>query len=674
MLRSKKDGQVTLFVIVGVVLVVVTTFLFFSGNLEFLQSYDTRLKNEVSEVVDNCLEEVTLRGVFLLGVQGGYIEIPEAVSLDPRRHTSFGFEIPNWDSEFGEVPSVSFMKSELDLFIRDEALVCVRRGLSALDERFNISLGDTFFVSSQVNPESVVVEAELPIRFNEWNSDEVLFVSDFFVRLDSLRLGDIFDLALQIYGLEGSTYFLEDLILDQIYSASDYSSPQSMPTEGMVLSCARRVWTVEQLKRNLANLNNNNFKYLYFEGTESIDDVFEANLNEEFGTEDLRDYFESHYSFLLPNTRSSFENYGVEVFMPSTEITGESGYFKSYPYREFEVTPSSGGVVKSDDFKVDLDLVQMPIPCVQIFHHLYDLDYDLVFRITDLSEEGGGYVFQFPVRVVIAKNEPKFEPVSFIGEVEPTADNEAFCSEENRIYPLRIIARDDEGEFLSDVNVTYKCISLTCDLGQTQRPTFRGIVRREAVPVLDTQFPFCIGGRVIVEKEGYHKGEIRIDTDESLIGRSPVPVYEVEMVPVLEFGVDATTFLFKRREDGKSVSRAEVESGSVYVSLENDERDFLSEAIWPNDGEFLNSLKLLEMEGVAYNVSVIYADSQGELRGFLEIENWKPTLSELYGGDEILFVVPASSEAIDIDSYFDFYEFMRGAVESGAGGYGISFR
>src|SRR5690606_14715941 len=135
------------------------------------------------------------------------------------------------------------------------------------------------------------------------------------------KLGDMYELASQIYEFERETYFLEELVLDQIYSAADYSDRSiSLPSEGMSFSCASQIWTRQGLINNLLELNENNFKYLQFDGTYSKEYLLDANFREEYGNLENRAYFESHYVFELQNPKRSYENYEVNTFVPISTV------------------------------------------------------------------------------------------------------------------------------------------------------------------------------------------------------------------------------------------------------------------------------------------------------------------------------------------------------------------
>ncbi|MDA3856480.1 MAG: hypothetical protein PF569_09570 [Candidatus Woesearchaeota archaeon] len=651
---KKNKAQISIFIIIGVILIIVLSFLFFSGKYELFIPHDTKIKNQVSEIVEDCVYDATSRGVFLLGFQGGYIEIPLDVAANPSKHADFGSIIPNWDSERGDIPTILSMQRELENFVKEEAYSCVYNNLNNMTN-FDISIDekDTFEVESRINDHNVVVESYFNVKFNEKNSEEILTVSDYYVKLDNTRLGSLYKLAVEVYNHEGSTYVFEDLIIDQIRSADNYGDPESMPTEGMSFSCSNKIWTKEQLKKNLANLNNNNFRYLYFDGTYSKESLYQSSFNEDYGTLGLRDYFDKNYVVDMGNINSDFANYNVEVFMPSTEITNSEGYFQSYPYREFEVSPSSGQIVRSMEMEVDLG-AKIPIPCIQVYHHLYDLDYDLIVKLTDYSEDGNYDIFQFPLRIIVENNEPKKVSFTSIVQEPRTFNLDAYCNDESYEYPLKVIALDNYGNYLDRVNVSYKCINLKCDMGETKIPSN---VLGYPKPELVTDYPFCIGGKVIGEKEGYFTAEQRVNTDSSLLKREVFfgeNFVELEMIPIISYDVDVETFLVKYA-DGQGDRIMDESEGSVIITVENKELKFDSTAMWPNGGDFLNKIEFLDDPEVVYNVSIVFMDAESQLRGLLELEDFSPELSS----NRIQFVIPGSRTPIEENGYLEFYEYVQ---------------
>jgi hypothetical protein len=315
----------------------------------------------------------------------------------------------------------------------------------------------------------------------------------------------------------------------------------------------------------------------------------------------------------------------------------------------------------------------MPIPCIQIYHHLYDLDYDIMVKLTDYNDDAQNYFFQFPIRVLIQSNTPKQRPFELITTEPPTVTNENYCADDSKQYPFILYVSDAvSGDYLDGVNISYKCLNLECDIGQTKKPLYRGVERKYADPYLDEEFPYCYQGQVIAEMEGYHTAKMRINTDESLLDEDDMSYEELQMIPVKEFRVDVSSFLMVNRETGLGERVYDEKDGSIFATIDNEAYDFESQVVWPTDEGFLDTMRFLDMDGVAYNVSVIFMDEEFNLRGFLEIENWVP--ENIHQGNNLRFKIPSSTNIIEEDDYLEFYEYMQNIVMDEYLAYGINFR
>ena len=660
-----------MFVVIGIILIIVVAFLIATSDFSIFKSFDFRAKNQVKQIVDDCILDSAQRGAFLLGLQGGQIEIDDLVRNDPRRHTEIGgLIVPSWDSLDDDIPTIFSMERELGNFIESESISCIESDLRVLEETFDIEIDDSYSVDVSINSEDITVEGTLLISFSEKNSDREVSVSDYAVKLEDIRLGDMYELAAQIYVYEQNTNFMEELVLDQIYSASDYSNRDSMPSEGISYSCSGQVWTYEQLKDNLINLNKNNFKYLQFEGTFPKDYVYDANLNDDLETKHLRPYFENHYAFDIGDLPDSYLNYEVSVFLPYSDSYEGSDRITKDPFfgrDSFSVKPSSGQVVKPMTMRV-MD-GRIPIPCIQIYHHLYSLDYDLIMSIKDRNFDSNGYFFQFPLRIKVEDNAPKQRrPIAFDPANQPlTVNNNNYCTNESYMYDTIIYARINDGidTPLSGVNITYQCIHLSCDMGVTARPIYGGFTREYAIPVLDTKFPWCQGGTVIGEKEGFHRGVERIDTPRDDRYK---PIAVVELTPLKEFAISVGNVNIV--EDGQGKRLYSEDDGSVYITIENEKKEFESFAMWPNNGEIFNKLSFLDdIDETYYNLTVVYVDSNGDLKSMFDIGNWSP---DIHSGNEISINIPASPEPLNEENFIIKYGLIMNLVVNDSR-YGVSF-
>src|SRR3989344_908330 len=122
-----KRGQMTLFIIAGVVILFVAFFIGYLQNESFRQRVESQLfgvsvvpeqAKGVVGYINNCVENIAKDGVELLGFQGGYIDVPNSLSSREYLQSDPLSKIPYWI--YGNkvvVPSPQQMESQLKSYI-----------------------------------------------------------------------------------------------------------------------------------------------------------------------------------------------------------------------------------------------------------------------------------------------------------------------------------------------------------------------------------------------------------------------------------------------------------------------------------------------------------------------------------------------------------------------------
>lgn len=666
----KKNTQITVFVIIGIISIIVGIGAYFL----LTQSEEDMVKLEqdkVNNLIQDCVKKYGENGISLLGQKGGFIYIPSRVENDPFKTVDLGFKVPIWQE--GLHPSLNSMENDLSRFVEEQSLSCIKRGLREYEGVFNYTFLNNMSVNTTIKEENVVFDIDFPIKITLLDTLNSYSIDSFNVDIKSKRLKKSFEIASKIIEKQIDTKFLENLVIEQIQTASNYDDPiHSMPAEGMVFSCRRFIWTIPQLQENLVNLNNNNFKYLNFQGTASLD---VPDAHKEFYV----DYYKSEnvgYSVDLGDLPSGSSEFRVLTFVPSSSTI--SGYEQSdnfFTFKKFEVTPNDGGVTTA--LEVEVGDFKFPIPCIQIFHHLYDIDYAIVFQIQDTKDN---FIFQFPVRVQISRNQPAASvPFTIIDNEDDvsTMNNRKFCSKEPlyseekiingnlvreeipslRSYPLKISVKDKfTGEYVDNVTIIERCVGLKCEIGQTQIPTFMGLERAGAAAELYENFSYCENAKIIAQKEGYASNEIFVNINDELKKYSSSNPVErtIEIVPEKTFEISQTVAL-KDFETGEFWRLADGEM--VYVSVEANGFDYKSTAIVPTIHDDFKYLKTLMDPTLTYNLSAYYLDSDYGVQGMLNIDNWKPIE---YDGNVLMLTIPSKREKIvESENFMRFYDYAK---------------
>ncbi len=409
MFKGKK-GQVTIFVILAIIIVVVGLSIFlFRGRIVAQEVPENIVPIQTAFL--NCIEGGTLTGISILESKGGYIENPDFVAGSNYMPFSseldfLGVEIPYWyyitgnNIQVEQIPSLEDMNFQLESYLEDKLVNCnfeVYR-----NQGYDIEIGDPL-VETKINGQSVEVEVDmdLTVSFEEG----VYLMDDFSVKVDSL-LGNLYKDARKVYELEKDESFLENYSVDVLYLYS--------PVDGVELSCSPMFWNVDEFYREFSEALVANIGSLKNDGRD--DDYFALNLP-----------VDSEISFLTSES------------WPST----------------FEVTNADSNILVAEPVGNQEGLGILGF-CYVPYHFVYNVRYPVLVQVSSFGE-----TFQFPVAVIIDRNMPKEgkEGMSVAGEETD------ICEYRNNEMTVSLYDSD-----LNPVNgeISYQCFGANCYVGNTQ--------------------------------------------------------------------------------------------------------------------------------------------------------------------------------------------------------------
>ena len=208
--------------------------------------------------------------------------------------------------------------------------------------------------------------------------------------------------------------------------------------------------------------------------------------------------------------------------------------------------------------------------CISSYHFVYTVGNPIVIQLTDKN----GYLFQFAFLSLVVNNQPKEDRLGGEGYViEPE-----LCKNKLAKEIVYTFTADDSGNVipLNDVDVSYKCISTTCQIGT---------VKKES---LEASFPQCVNGFLLARKEGYHPAKYMMSTnlnDETA---------NVILEKYNNFSINVFVI-----ENGKS--RPLKSDETVVIDMKNELKDHTVSMIYPTQngtqlikGEYLVKLSLFE--------------------------------------------------------------------------------
>jgi len=530
-LKKNKGGQVTIFIIIAILIIAaIGIFFAFRGNL-----FKTSLPAELEPVYAyylSCIEAEALDGTLILGEQAGYIEQPEFSPASTYMPFSsqldfLGIGVPYWYYISGngvvreQIPSKAKMQSQLNDFLEERVLEC---DFSRFEEEgFEIDIGEAVVESGiETSVVDVGVRQDLSISFGEitWAGDKhnVNFNSN---------LGKFYDLAKKIYTNQKETMFLEKYGLDilRLYA----------PVDGSEIGCSPKIWNVDDVRIELINALEANVPAVKLEG----------------------DYY---------NLRDKEDTYFVQNIGDEVDTNVNFLYLNDWPMK-LEVWPSEDGILRADPVGLEEGMGMLGF-CYTPYHFVYDFAYPVMVQLYSGSE-----MFQFPVVVLIDKNNPR---VALDVEGLPNVVPE-LCVNKNT--EMNVYTYNTNLESI-DADISFKCFDTTCQIGKTESDG--------GDSVLIDDFPQCVNGYIVASSEGYKTKKYLISTLES---------------------DTAIIVLDKKYKLDLEVQRAGVKLDSDYAVITFVKEGETITATYPDQEE-------IELTEGQYEIKTyVYSDSQINLKG-----------------------------------------------------------
>jgi|APSaa5957512622_1039677.scaffolds.fasta_scaffold24011_1 hypothetical protein len=188
----RKRGQISVFIIVAIV-IVVTLILYFAvkGDLIFVSGINPEIEH-IYSFVDNCVNQVSEDAIYQIGYSGGYFLTPEVAS-------ETGIAI-YFDRGENLIPLKEDIENELSLYVNDMLFFCVQNFVDFPD--FIVDAGE---IKSEVEivEGKVIFYVNYPLSINK--GDNTYSLKSFKTEIPS-RLNTIYNVALEII-LEQMLYY-----------------------------------------------------------------------------------------------------------------------------------------------------------------------------------------------------------------------------------------------------------------------------------------------------------------------------------------------------------------------------------------------------------------------------------------------------------------------------------
>lgn len=636
---SSQKGQVTIFIILGLflLLVVALIIIFQKEKVIFTPEELTPLqKGKAEDFITACLQTIGDNALFQLGQQGGYIYLPAEVLNDGNAHlkTSPFTVIPYW--AYGtskKIPSLEQIETQIDLYIQQNLRDCLFAD-QVFQEKYDFVEKSGITANTEIVNSGVIFNVHWILQIKTKDGEIVTEIANHNFK-SPVRLKKLYETSTSILNTELAELKLEDLTQDLL--ALEHPD---VPVAGFAVSCDEKKWKLSQVKKTVQDLLRTNLRELKVSGSEYVE--FPAELS----------YYQNHYVWDLGK---NFKAPGVSVLFR---------YENNYPF-VFDVRPRSGSYLKSNTLGGKNDLLSFF--CLQSWKFVYTVGFPVQVIVTD---DLNAYDFKIAFTVHLKDNYPRREDQSLtpLQAYIDTYSDEEYCRQ--RTVPMlvstsELVENEQTGvrwqNPLDDVDLSFTCLQYGCELGQTES----GFAGMGDISALRTNFPYCVGGILRGKKEGYKEDFVRVVTrDNEEVSLNLIPLYSLPLEkikvvkrhlrddgtlgPEMELGQKETvlfTLRFRKNNDlPQQPFHESIQMWSTQLEpsvLAAQKLTFLAEA------DFTYELDLQVLEESEYI---------GGFKG-----NWTVPWNDLKSVQEIIFPVVSKEGA----SEEEIYELMQG-LESGA--------
>ncbi len=496
-----KKGQVTIFIILGILLLLIV------GLVILLQTEVISFKAEgvvlseggkVGDFIGSCILSVGEQALVLAGQQGGYIEVPERYSSDLNWHiplSSF-LDVPLWANGLTvDKPSLDEVKFGVDRYVEEHVRECLF-STGVFEESYNLVENTPILSDVQFDNGKTRFEVSWNILVEDVSGELVTELVSH-VEDSSIQFKEMYELADAILIDEMNTLKLEDITQDLIALEHEY-----VPVSGIALSCQPKQWKVDTAESTLQDLLRVNLRELQIEGTDVID------------FPDTLPYYQNHYVW--------------DVGADAKDLSVTFRYDNDFPFT-FQVTPRDGAYLQSNQLTAS---DYLPLLCIQNWKFTYDVVYPVIIEVRDRT----GTAFQIATSVNLIRNFPnKGETVVARASGESGIASEEFCEESGHYVPMNVLTyslvenRETgvyDTEPLEDANVSYSCLSHSCEIGST----VYDFAARGDVAGLTAEFPYCASAIVRAEKENYIEDWVQTPAEEGKdVALYLTPLHEISL-------------------------------------------------------------------------------------------------------------------------------------------------
>jgi hypothetical protein len=506
-MKYNSKAQITPFIIVGIIIIIASAFFLYYRNFIIPEAeYVPEDIKPVKSYIGSCLDDTAEDAITLLGMQSGYIEIPDEIRLN-RAYVQFltrsPFLIPYWNQNgVSYIPTLETMQIQISNYIEQNIRDCV--DLTLFERDLFIEDNKEIEVETIIGNKDVDISMNYELIITDKNGDQTKIST--YQQTMPVKLKQAYELGQKIMQAENSQSYFENMTIDWISMNPD------IPLNGLEFHCTQSKWRLTDIEEELQDMIYYNLPRVKVKNTAHEGFLADEDVYEELSKYTLEDiYLGNTPDIEKPEDAYDYFHYLMDVRTKKTDLKAAFYYHPSWDI-DLVGRPNEDGQLVSKKQEGNSEFLDFI--CLNVYHFNYDISYPIEVLIRDdESFNNKGFVFRYAFPIYINHNYPdrggfsNTEFIQFGGEFIGECDGL-----KGDIYDIRALGVDDFGIAnmeLKNVNLTYDCFKFSCGLGKTEAD--EGSYR------LRTQLPdSCAHGYMVAEKEGYLSSRQQVLDDEDI--------------------------------------------------------------------------------------------------------------------------------------------------------------
>lgn len=530
-MNSKKKSQVTLFMIIGMVILIGGAIFFYSTQ-KMPGKFEPEIKivqeevpfefDPVKEYANACAYSVGVEGLKIIGKQGGYISLadqalskePFAITQNPTESDAVSFtkdselKIPYWwylksanncrgDCKFASKrpelrQAENSVEKQLERYIDSKFKECLNSFEPFTEQGFKISEEGKIKTDVNIGIRDVSVLVDYPITTERQNAKSKL--TQFSARVP-VNINKIYDLASKITSMEIKHRYIEKHALNLIASFSGVDRQNLPPMSDMQFNFGSSTsWQKSDIKNKIRSMLAAYVPLFQVDGAYN----YERNL---FNSELKQRLYDAS---IIPIANSSFSDLSAEF----TYLDFWPAYF-DLNCRGEKCAPSSANSLIS-------------FFGIQEYKFAYDLSFPVLVEIKEpFALNGQGYSFNFFLEGNIRNNKPMpsdFAPL----ETADISERSFLCDTRTSGNVTIDVANAANKKPVDGAQVLYAVIDESCFIGATN-----------AEGALKNAFPVAAGGVVNIVRDGFIGKAVEFDAklnSEAALKIGIQPIYTKKLI------------------------------------------------------------------------------------------------------------------------------------------------